>query len=180
VPGLRASAVLAVLGCALLAGCGGGSSSGGGSTSTGTTASTHERLSPAAWETYTKEKAKARQVNTAATATFRTCSKLQVSSPSPEKIQACLGDSTAAVVDEGHRVLTVLDGFESEAAGACATALHQLQGTVRLYVASVNTLGEVAQNRPAGVGPQLQAAQEGLTHARASQAAFEAACSPTA
>jgi hypothetical protein len=166
-----------VLGCALLAGCGSNSSGSEGST---TTASKHERLSPAAWETYMKEAAQARQTNTAATKTFQTCSQLQVSSPDSKKIQECLGDSTKTVVDEGQRVLTVLDGFESEAAGACATALHQLQGTVRLYVASVNTLGETAQKRPAGVGPQLQAAQEGLAHARASQAAFEGACRPTA
>jgi hypothetical protein len=180
---LRTLAALAGLGCAvLLAGCGGSSSSGSSSSSstTDTAASNEGRLSDAAWMTYTQVRARARQVNAAATKTFRTCSQLQLSQLPPEKIQACLGDSTSTVVEEGQKLLGVLDGFESEAAGECATALHNLQGTARLYVASVNTLGNTAQSRPTGVAPQLDTAQQALTHARAAQVAFEAACSPNA
>jgi hypothetical protein len=145
-----------------------------------TTTGGDERLSAASWETYVADRDSARQVNAAATKTFAKCGKLAPASDS-EAIDKCLGDSASSVVAEGEKLMATLAGFEDEAGGACASALTNLAGSVKLYVASVNGVETAVEgDQVAGVSAQIDEASEALENAREQQAPFEAACKPAA
>ena len=192
---VRSPQRLAVLGALALtlaaAGCGGSSSSSESSTTTEATTteaattgssgggSANGRLSAATWATYEAGRAQAQSVNQSATATFRKCRQLVLSSADSSKVKSCLGDSTTSVVTAGQKALSTLQGFQSEASGACSTALTNYEGAVRLYVASVNALGGAVDR---GSSAQAQTAIDQSTHAlataRTQGAKFEAACKP--
>jgi hypothetical protein len=163
----------------LAVGCGG---SDDDSDSTGTTVETgsgaeNVRLSDASWDEYVTARDSSHQVNTAATKTFAKCAKVAPGSDSAA-IDTCLGDSAASVVAEGESLLETLGGFEDEVGGACADALTQLDGYVKLYVASVKGVETAVDADQAGVSTQIDEATEALEEARAARAPFEAACKP--
>ena len=81
---------------------------------------------------------------------------------------------------EGQKALTTLASFDDEAGGACATALTDLEGYVKLYIASVNSLGTaVDQGNNASAQAAIDNSSEALARSRETFAPFEAACKPT-
>jgi hypothetical protein len=173
---MRILAVALIGGLALwAAGCGG---SDGEDTGTATTGE-NMRLSQASWDAYVEARDSARAVNQKAVKTFSTCRSRMVTSENTEELQSCLTDSTSAVVSEGEKALDTLEGFEDEAGGACATALEELAGYLKLYVASVNALQSAAEEGDsASVETQIDQSAEALGKDREANAAFEAACKP--
>jgi hypothetical protein len=142
----------------------------------------NKRLSAKSWAVYKTTSTKAKRVNTAALATWAKCRILASQGASSSRLRACLGDSLSKVVTEGKKVLKVLQGFSGEVAGTCSTALANLAGYIKLYLAGVNSLqtslagGGVGAGT--GFGPQLDNARHALSRARAAQPPFEAACKP--
>jgi hypothetical protein len=189
-PGTLAAVGLLAL-ALTLAGCGGSSNKGAENTTTATNAATtttakseggNKRLSASSWATYESTAAKAKSVNTAAIGTFKKCRALASRGASSTELQSCLGDSMSNVVSEGQKVLTALQGLESEVSGACASALNALGGYAKLYIASVNSLQSSIKG--GGVGgqtgftTQLDNSQAALVRARAAQPPTVAACKP--
>ncbi len=175
-------AALALL-ASFAAGCG-GSDDGGGSAAATTQAATqagNTRLSAAAWADYVALSAELASVNQAATKTFAVCRRLAApsSKADPDKVKACLAGTTDKVVATGKKAQPVLEEATAEAQGACATAATDLQGAVRLYLASVQALGSTVDsgNLP-GSTTQIDNSQEALKNARSAQATFEQACKP--
>jgi hypothetical protein len=179
--------VLAVMGSLTLVlvslGCGGSSDNSAEPTTTATTSSGgNERLSESSWATYESEAAKAKTVNDAAIKTFRKCRVVAGNGASSSEVQTCLGNSMSSVVTEGQKLLDELNSLAGETSGACATALNTLNGNVKLYIASVNTLESSVKGK--GVGghasfpAQLDNTQQILVRTRASVPPVEAACKP--
>lgn len=178
----RSIAFWTIVSALALAGCG-GSSSSSGETSGSTTASTstggkNTRLSQASWNEYTAVAVKARSVNNPAIATFSRCRSVAVSAQDPDKVKACLGNSTSSVVTTGKQTLTELDKITSEATGACAKASQQLTGYVKIYVASVETVQTSVAQETLPSTASIDNASTALKHARAANTAFVAACKP--
>jgi hypothetical protein len=169
-----------------LAGCGGSSNESAGDTTTTTMTTSggggNERLSVESWAIYTSTAAKAKSVNTAAIKTFRKCRTLASKGASSTQLQACLDGSVSDVVTEGQKVLHTLQGLDSEVSGACSSAFTALEGYIKLYIASVNTLQSAIEGEgvgsQTGFATQLDNSQQALVRARASQAPFEATCKP--
>lgn len=178
-----ATLVLALaVGSLALSGCGGSDEEAGETTvdtSTETVGAGGGRLSAASWATYEETRDQARAVNTAATKTFRKCRETVLGAADTDAVKACLGDSTTAVVTEGEKALATLTGFEDEVSGACASALTNLEGYYKLYLASVKSLGtSVEQGNVASVQGSIDEASEALARGRATLGPFEAACKP--
>jgi hypothetical protein len=166
-----------------VSGCGGSSSSGTttSAATTSTSAGQNERMTQAQWSEYIAVRDHARDVNNKAIATFKTCQQLVLSSAPADKVNACLGNSTASVVTEGKATLAELDKLGPQLSGACAQAHEQLAGNVKLYVASVQAVDtSLKQNNLSSGNPSLENALHALEQTRASSAAFDAACKPTA
>ena len=165
----------------VLAGCGGSSSSESTTTTAPATSAgggQNTRLTQAQWNEYVAVRDKARTVNTAATATFSRCRKVAVSAQDPSKVEACIGKSTDSVVTTGKQTLTELDKVTADTSGACAKASKSLTGYVKLYVASVQALDTSMSQNTVPPTQSIDQAVTALNHARASNAAFEAACKP--
>jgi hypothetical protein len=165
----------------VLAGCGGSSSSESTTTTAPATSAgggKNTRLTQAQWNEYVAVRDKARAVNTAATATFARCRKVAVSAQDPSKVEACIGKSTDSVVTTGKQTLTELDKVTADTSGACAKASQSLTGYVKLYVASVQALDTSMSQNTVPPTQSIDQATTALGHARASNAAFEAACKP--
>jgi hypothetical protein len=171
----------------VLAGCGG--SSGGESATTTAAATTapssagggggkNGRLSQAQWAEYSAVLANAQKVNRPAIATFSRCRRLIASNQNPEQVSACLGKSTSAVVTTGKQTLTELEKVTAGTSGACAKAGQQLTGNVKLYVATVQSIQTTVSQGKAPTTQSIDMALSQLGRARASNAAFEAACKP--
>lgn len=179
---------LAVLGAAaLLAGCGGSDEDEAGQATTApaetetSTSAENTRLSAASWASYQAAAARAQKTNQAATAVFRRCADKIPSAPDGDAVTACMGGAAGRVVDEGKRLLDTLDGLAQEASGACAAALEDLAGNVKLYVSSVNGLETSIENdQTAGMQGQIDDSLEVLAQARAARAPVTAACKPVA
>jgi hypothetical protein len=159
-----------------VAGCGGGDDAD--TTTTGTTVADNVRLSSQSWDTYTAARDQAQQVNQAAIKTFAKCRDLLAKNVGSERIEECFGTTTRDVVAQGQQFLSTLEGFEDLVGGACAKALTDYAGTVKLYVASVNGLTSGDQPSPSAV--QVDEASGALVRARAAGQVFEAACKPAA
>ena len=179
----RATPVLALaVGAAIaLSGCGGSDDEDAGGTTTvpaGTTtaAAENQRLSSASWSEYVTARDQAQAVNQKAITTFSKCSDLLARNVGSEQIQQCFGTTTTDVVTEGQEFLTTLEGFEDEVGGACAKALTDYAGNVKLYISSVNAL--TSGDTPSPAPAQVDEASGALVRARASGTAFEAACKP--
>jgi hypothetical protein len=186
-PLIRIVAVIGLVGLALVPlGCGSSSSSSSTKATTTTVTSTaaggNGRLSAASWAAYTSEAAHARAVNQASIKTFRKCRIVAGRGASASQVQVCLGDSMSTVVSEGQKLLATLQRFVQEASGACATAMTNVQGNVKLYISSVNTLqSSVAGEGVGGHGSfptQLDNTQQILVRTRAAQPPVVAACKP--
>jgi hypothetical protein len=165
----------------VLAGCGGSSSSESATTTAPATSAgggKNTRLTQAEWNEYLAVREKARTVNTAATATFSRCRKVAVSAQDSSKVEACIGKSTDSVVTTGKQTLTELDKVTADTSGACAKASQSLTGYVKLYVASVQALDTSMSQNTVPPTQSIDQAVTALKHARASNAAFEAACKP--
>jgi hypothetical protein len=163
----------------VVAGCGGSSGeSSGSTTASASTGGKNTRLSQASWNEYTAVAEKARTVNKAAIATFSRCRDVAVSAQDPDKVKACLGNSTTSVVTTGKQTLTELDKITSEATGACAKASEELTGYVKIYVASVDTVGTSVAQATLPSTASIDNASTALKHARATDTAFVAACKP--
>ena len=164
------------------AGCGGSDDEGGETTATLTTETTagggNVRLSAASWGTYTAALAEAQKVNQAATKTFAKCRDLLTQNVGSEQLQTCFGTTTSQVVTEGQQFLATLAAFDDEAGGACAKALTDYQGYVKLYISSVNALDSGLDTTPSS--QQVDEAAGAVVRARTAGAAFEAACKPAA
>jgi hypothetical protein len=166
-----------------LAGCGGSDDEGASGTtvepSTETGATDDRRLSAASWATYLEARDRARAVNAKATAAFRECRDVVIDAADTDAVKSCLGDSTTAVVTEGEEALATLSSFEDEVGGACAAELTDLQGYLRLYTASVQSLGTaVDEGDVASVQSSIDEAADALARERETSAPFEAACKP--
>jgi hypothetical protein len=184
---LAALAVLTAV--AALAGCGGSDDDGDEASTTTSvpaeteTATTAEntRLSAASWASFQTAAARAEKVNQSATAIFRRCSDKIPTAPNGDAVAACMGGATSTVVKEGTTLLQTLDGLEQETSGACAAALEDLAGYVKLYVSSVNGLDTSIENdQTAGMQGQIDDSLEVLARARAARAPVTAACKPVA
>jgi hypothetical protein len=164
----------------VLGGCG-SSSDANSETTTSTKAKSEQnvRLTPAAWNDFTAVREHARTVNNTAIATFRTCRSLIYSSASPEKVNACLGNSTATVVSTGKDTLKALEAQSKDIAGACADANTQLHGYVKVYVASIQAVqSAVDRGNVTAAQPHIDNALLALEHTRAANTKFETACKP--
>jgi hypothetical protein len=82
------------------------------------------------------------------------------------------------VVTTGKQTLTELDKVTADTSGACAKASQSLTGYVKLYVASVQALDTSMSQNTVPPTQSIDQAVTALNHARASNAAFEAACKP--
>ena len=175
-----AVAALAVAALALaLSAC--GSSSSNATAPTVTLPTTDTRLSTESWSKYVEAQRQAQTVNLAARATFKKCEDEIFSLNDPQKTKDCMYDTTQQVVAEGQDFDTVLNAFEGEAGGACASALTTLDGTVKLYIASVNAVGlAVERSSSAEMTNQVDQANEALAAVRPAGVAFQAACKPVA
>jgi hypothetical protein len=174
--------LLAFASVLLLTSCG-GSSTSGSTTTTATTAATGggARLTASQWTTYETAVASAQTVNQKAIKTFTACRRLIDSQASAEKVKSCLGDSTDQVVTEGKALMATLATLAGTTGGACETANAHLTGNIKLYVASVQTLGNaVDQGTIPGASTAINSALTALTRSRAAGAAFEQACKPAA
>ena len=174
------AAALAVTAFALaLSGC--GSDSSNATAPTITVPTTDTRLSTESWAKYEEAQRQAQAVNLAARATFKKCEEEVLSLNDAQKTKDCLSDTTDKVVAEGQDFDTVLNAFEGEAGGACASALTTLDGTVKLYIASVNAVGlAVERSSSAEMTNQVDQANEALAAVRPAGVAFQAACKPVA
>jgi hypothetical protein len=119
-------------------------------------------------------------VNQAAIKTFSKCRDLVVRNMQSQQIQQCFGTTTSNVVTQGQKFLTTLEGFDSEVAGACAKALTDYQGYVKLYLSSVNALDTGLDSSSPPDATQVDQAQGALVRARTASKAFETNCKPTA
>ena len=171
----------------MLAGCGGSDDDEAGATTsepaeTETSPATgNTRLSAASWATYQTAAARAQKTNQAAIAVFRRCADEVPTAPDGDAVAACMGGAAGSVVAEGTRLLDTLDGLEQEASGACAAALADLAGNVKLYVSSVSGLETSVENdQTAGMQAQIDDSLQVLARARAAQAPVTAACKPVA
>lgn len=173
----------------MLAGCGGSdddsdeastTTSVPAETETATTAE-NTRLSAASWATFQAAAARAQKVNQSATAVFRRCADKIPTATNGDAVASCMGGATGTVVQEGTSLLQTLDGLEQETSGACAAALADLAGNVKLYVSSVNGLNTSVENdQTAGMQGQIDDSLEVLAQARAARAPVTAACKPVA
>lgn len=172
----------------MLAGCGGSddddesapTTSAPAETETSTTAG-NTRLSAASWASFQTAAARAQKTNQAATAVFRRCADKVPTTQAGDAVATCMGGAATTVVDEGTRLLQALDGLEQEASGACAAALADLSGNVKLYVSSVNGLETSIENdQTAGMQGQIDDSLQVLAQARAARAPVTAACKPVA
>jgi hypothetical protein len=168
--------VLAITLLVAVAGCGGDDSAEPPTVTTGNSPTV--RLSASSWAMYQTELGQAQKVNQAAIATFAKCRDLLAQNVGSEQIQQCFGTTTSEVVKEGEEFLTTLEGFEDEVGGACAKALTDYAGLVKLYVASVSALSSGDETSPSAV--QVDQASGALVRARGAGQAFEAACKPAA
>jgi hypothetical protein len=178
---ILAALAAAVVGL-VLAGCGG--SDGEADSTTPPTVTTsdaaNKRLSAASWDTYVTSATQAQKVNQAAIKTFSKCRDLIVRNMQSQQVQQCFGTTTSDVVTQGQKFLTTLQGFEGEVAGACAKALTDYQGYVKLYLSSVNALDTGLDSSGPPNATQVDQAQGALVRARTSSKAFETSCKPTA
>ena len=163
-----------------LTGCGGSDSGGDTNPPTVTVPAANQRLSAASWDTYVTSATQAQKVNQAAIKTFSKCRDLVVRNMQSQQIQQCFGSTTSEVVTQGKTFLTTLQGFEGQVAGACAKALTDYQGYVKLYLSSVNALDTGLDSSSPPDATQVDQAQGALVRARASSRAFETACKPAA
>jgi len=169
---------LACLGALVLSGCG-GSSTPAVTPATTAAAAQNARLTEAQWASYVDERDKAREINAAATKTFAVCNQLILTSAPAEKVNACLGDSTASVVTAGKAVLVDLDALAGETSGACEAANVALAGYVKLYTASVQSLGVSVERGDLASGQtSIDNSREALKNTKAASAAFDSACKP--
>jgi ABC-type glycerol-3-phosphate transport system substrate-binding protein len=177
---ILAALVAAVVGLAL-SGCGGSDNEADTAPPTVNTGAANKRLSAASWDTYVTSATQAQKVNQAAIKTFSKCRDLIARNMQSEQIQQCFDDSTSDVVTEGQKFMATLAGFDDEVAGACAKALTDYEGYVKLYVSSVNALDTGLQgstNPPDAT--QVDQASGALARARAASKPFETNCKPTA
>jgi hypothetical protein len=176
--------ILAALGTAVvglvLAGCGGSDSGSDTTAPTVTVPAANQRLSAASWDTYVASAAQAQKVNQAAIKTFSKCRDLIVRHMQSQQIQQCFGTTTSDIVTQGKKFLATLNGFDGEVAGACAKALTDYQGYVKLYLSSVNALDTGLESNSPPDATQVDQAKGALVRARAASTAFETACKPTA
>jgi hypothetical protein len=168
--------VLAITLVVAVAGCGGDDD--GDTTTAATTSAENVRLSAASWETYSAALADAQKVNQPAIKQFATCRDLLAQNVGSEQLEQCFSTTTSKVVEEGQQFLATLEGFEDEVEGACAKALTDYSGIVKLYIASVNGLSSGDETSPSAA--QVDQASGALVRARAAGGAFEVACKPTA
>jgi hypothetical protein len=174
---VRASRLLiAVALLVAVAGCGGDDAAD--TTTAGTAAAENVRLSATSWNTYTAARDQAQQVNQAAIKTFAKCRDLLARNVGSERIEECFGTTTRDVLAQGQQFQSTLEGFEDQVGGACAKALTDYTGVVKLYLASVNGLTSGDQPSPSAV--QVNEASGALVRARAAGRVFEAACKPAA
>jgi hypothetical protein len=166
--------VLAIALLLALAGCGDDDGTETPTVTTGETANV--RLSASSWDTYTAALAKAQKVNQPAIKQFAKCRDLLAQNAGSEQLEQCFSATTSKVVAEGKEFLATLEGFEDEAGAACAKAVTDYAGIVKLYIASVNALGDEAS--PSAT--QVDQASGALVRARTAAGAFEAACKPAA
>jgi hypothetical protein len=159
-----------------LAGCGGDDEAQPPTVTIGDTGNV--RLSASSWETYEAALAEAQKVNQAAITTFAKCRDLLTQNVASEQIEQCFGTTTSEVVQEGQEFQATLEGFESEVSGACAKALTDYAGLVKLYVASVNALSTGEESSPSQT--QVDQASGALARTRNAERAFEDACKPAA
>ena len=161
------------------AGCGGSDDEGGGAT-TDTAPAANRTLSQASWDSYETEAKQAQSVNQKAIKTFSRCRDLIVRNMQSQQILDCFGNTTSQVVTEGQQFLATLGGLDGEAGGACAKALTNYEGYVKLYVSSVNALDTGtggADSVPSAA--QVDEAKGALARARTASTAFAAACKPS-
>jgi hypothetical protein len=171
--------VCAVLAALALAGCGGDDDEESAPTAADTAVlAADEPLDQASWDEYVEARDSAQAVNREATATFRRCRDLLATDADEAKVEECLGTSVADVVDEGGEFLTVLEGIEAEAGGACKSAATNLHGTVKLYVSTVNAIGLDLERSSLPTANDVDSAVRTLTAARAAGTAFEEECKP--
>jgi len=177
--------VLAALAALVLAAaaCGGDDDDGGATTAAAATTPTaqsrpNKRLDQASWDEYVAARDKAREVNDAAIKTFRRCRNLLGTGADAEKVKTCLGDAATSVVAEGQKLRGVLDGFSSEVGGACAEALEEVDGYVKLYISSVNAIALGVENSNLPNSQDVGSSAALLAKTRAEAAHFEAACKP--
>jgi hypothetical protein len=177
------SALLALLVGAVCVGvsaCGGSDETSGGESTTTTTTSAaggNERLSSADWAMYQTALADAQAVNADAVKAFTRCRNLVGTNADADKVKTCLGDATTAVVAEGQKFLSVLEGFD--VTGACGDARSELVNYVRAYVSSVNGITRSLEaGSTASLGANVTNATHGLTEARKAEPKFTAACKP--
>jgi hypothetical protein len=135
-------------------------------------------LDQASWDEYVVVRDEARAVNDEAVTTFRRCRDLLGTGAPEAQVEECLGTSVQDVVDEGEKVLAVLDGFEDEVGGACAGARTNLHGTVKLYVSTVNAIGLDLERSSLPTANDVDSAVRTLGAARAAQTVFEEECKP--
>jgi hypothetical protein len=177
---ILAALAAAVVGL-LLAGCGGSDNEAETTAPSVTTpAAGSKRLSTASWNEYVAAGAQAQKVNQAAIKTFSKCRDLIVRNMQSQQVQQCFGTTTSDVVTQGQKFLTTLQGFEGEVAGACAKALTDYQGYVKLYLSSVNALDTGLDSSSPPDATQVDQAQGALVRARTSSKAFETSCKPAA
>jgi hypothetical protein len=137
------------------------------------------RLSTESWALYVEARDQAQEVNQAARKTFAACDARTLTAENKDAVKTCLSGATEKVVAEGEDFRTVLDGFTGEAGGACAKALTNLDGYVKLYIASVQGIASaVERGSSSGVQTQIGQSNEALEAARAATVAFDAACAP--
>jgi hypothetical protein len=179
---LAAFAAIALLAAA---GCGGGSDSGDSSTTTTETTTTtgssgakNARLTQEQWSQYEELKSQAQTINQAAIKTFQKCRVLINQGASSSQVESCFGDSTTSVVQEGQKLLPVIEAAGNTVTGACATNSAAAYGGIKLYISSVNALNLGSQG---GTVPEVQdvdTAKKALVNARAQIAKFESSCKP--
>jgi hypothetical protein len=181
----RGAAVLcaAVL-APVLAGCGGDEESPADAAPPATTrtqTTQNERLTPAAWDEYTKVRDEARTANAAAIVTFKKCRKVIYESDERANASECLGDSLTNLTAVGKDTLSFLESQQADVGGACGKANQELTGYVKLYTASAQSITDSAANDElAGTQATVDNAIVALNRAKAASVAFDAACKPAA
>jgi hypothetical protein len=167
-----------------VAGCGGDDDDGAAEATPATPATTaakaapNERLDQESWDEYVAARDSAKEVNDKAVTTFRGCRNLLGTGADAEKVQTCLGDSASSVVDEGQKLRAVLGGFSTEVGGACADALEQLDGNVKLYISSVNAIALGIEHADLPTPQAVGNSTAQLARTQAEAAKFDAACKP--
>jgi hypothetical protein len=140
--------------------------------------SANVRLSAASWDTYTAALTEAQKVNQPAIKQFAKCRDLLAQNVGSSQLEQCFSATTQKVVAEGQQFQATLESFQSEAGGACAKAVTDYAGIVKLYIASVNALSSGDETSPSAT--QVDQASGALVRARSAGQAFEAACKPAA